>query len=461
MNAFIFLKQLASAGLSQDSTPAAGLPAAKPAIARRPVKRTKLWHLNDRYHCPIIGTCLYMDELVKFARRFAFGLSLRDEFSLHSEIAGRSGTRNDVSEAVQKHLDKKYQTCLSRFEQAKTDAEVLVMWQEHYARGEVPGSMWAALTHKAVSEDTRQVVYADVHMLSHQMGAGQATDARRLVSLEKENIELRSVIELERRDRGNLVAALREELRTLQKSAASRDVEPTEIAALRERLTAFESGKAMIDMGRRLLSLQATIDQQSIAVQRGVEMEKQLAVFDGEARTLRAERDQLASERDALERILLSPETDNGDCDGQCHSCSNPEETRCVLYVGGRTALVAQYRSMAERLGIRLIHHDGGQGEHISRLPDMINSADAVVCPTDCVSHNAYYQLKRHCKRSGKPCVLFKGAGVSSFAAVLSSLSSRRTALAPQNAELLNRSLRKHERPGHSVAARDSLDLPS
>jgi hypothetical protein len=60
----------------------------------------------------------------------------------------------------------------------------------------------------------------------------------------------------------------------------------------------------------------------------------------------------------------------------------------------------------------------------MSRLPDMIDGADAVICPTDCVSHAAYYQLKRHCKQSGKPCLMFKGAGISSFAIALTRFSS-------------------------------------
>ena len=398
-----------------------------------PIKRTKLWELKDKYNCPIIGTCLTMDELVKFARRFTFGVSLRDEYTMHAEAAGRSCTRNEVSEAIQKHLDRKYQACLVRFERAKADAEVLAMWQEHRARGEVPGAMWAALTHKAVSEETRHIVYADVHMLSHQMGAGQATDARRLVHLEKENIELKSAIEIERRDRGNM----RKELRSLQKTAASRLVEPTEIVKLRERLAAFESGTAMIGIGRRLLSLQATLDQQLIAVQRSVEMEKKLAVLEGEIRALRTERDQLVSERDALERLLLAGDADEEPCDSQCLSCEYATPGRCVLCVGGRTALVSQYRILAERLGIRLIHHDGGQEEALSRLPDMINSADAVICPTDCVSHNAYYQLKRHCKRTGKPCVLFKGASISGFAVALARLSSGRVSLSGEPIEPL------------------------
>ena len=97
-----------------------------------------------------------------------------------------------------------------------------------------------------------------------------------------------------------------------------------------------------------------------------------------------------------------------------------------MLCVGGRTPLLPQYRQLAERLGVRLIHHDGGREEALSRLPDLLASSDAVICPTDCVSHPAYYQLKRHCKQAGKPCVLVKSSGVGSFAAALTRLAEGR-----------------------------------
>ena len=71
----------------------------------------------------------------------------------------------------------------------------------------------------------------------------------------------------------------------------------------------------------------------------------------------------------------------------------------------------------------------GGREESISRVPDMINGADAVICPTDCVIHTAYYLLKPHCKRTGKPCLLLKGAGVSGFAVALAQLSGGRITL--------------------------------
>lgn len=66
----------------------------------------------------------------------------------------------------------------------------------------------------------------------------------------------------------------------------------------------------------------------------------------------------------------------------------------------------------------------------LERLPELINGADAVLCPTDCVSDTAYYKLKQHCKRTGKPCLLFKGAGVSGFAVALARLSAGQASIA-------------------------------
>ena len=94
-----------------------------------------------------------------------------------------------------------------------------------------------------------------------------------------------------------------------------------------------------------------------------------------------------------------------------------------MLYVGGRSSLLAQYRQLADRLGITLIHHDGGQEESLSRLPELIRGADAVVCPTDRISHNAYYHVKAHCKRVGKPCLFYRGGGVSGFAVAMARVS--------------------------------------
>ena len=416
---------------AQPAAPAT-LPTNTVDVPPKPMRRAKLWELEVKHHCPVIGTCLSIDELGKFARRFSFDCDRRDEFALHVEAVGCSGSRNPVSEAIQKHLEHKYPIHVIRFERASNDAEVLALWQEHCARGEVAGALWAATTHKAASAATRQRIYADVHMLSHQVGAGQAADTRWLAHLEKEHADAKAALEKQKRQQASSEAQLSQQL---QKAVVELDrlrPDRDEVAALQARLATFESGSAMMDMGRKLASLHAANKELILAAGRGGALEIALKAAQNEAQALARERDQLVAERDALEHLLLAGEADESaeeNCDGLCAGCEHATHIRNVLCVGGRSSLLVQYRALAERLGIRLIHHDGGLEEAMSRLPDMIKGADAVMCPTDCVSHNAYYQVKRHCKRSDKPCLLFKGAGISGFAVALAQLSSGRVSL--------------------------------
>lgn len=400
--------------------------------ARKTVKRLKLWELNDKHHCPVIGTCLPINELSKLAHRFLDLADSRDEFAMHVKIVAHANSRNPLSEAIQKHLERKYQTQIRSFEQAKSDPDVLAAWQQSYAHGDVAGALWAAITHKCASAETQQRVFANVHMLSHQIGAGQAADARRLARLEKDSALATAALEKQKRTQARNETHLRQQLLKATDELDRLRQTKGEAEKLQARLASFESGAAMKDMGRKLLSLQTANEELMSKVQRSWALEKTLKAAHEEAQALARERDQLTAERDALERMLLAGETDqnaDSDCEGQCSTCDAASLGQCVLYVGGRSSLLAQYRALAGRLGFRLIHHDGGLEESLSRLPDMIRGADAVMCPTDCVSHSAYYQLKRQCKQSGKPCLLFKGAGVSGFAVALARLSAGQCSL--------------------------------
>jgi hypothetical protein len=55
--------------------------------------------------------------------------------------------------------------------------------------------------------------------------------------------------------------------------------------------------------------------------------------------------------------------------------------------------------------GRPLLHHDGGDEDNSARLDDTLGAADLVVCQTGCISHGAYWRVKDHCKRTGKPCL--------------------------------------------------------
>jgi hypothetical protein len=392
-------------------------------LKTQPTRRRKLWELEEKYHCPVIGSCLNLDELKKVARKDGFNGNHFEPYQLHLEAVSLSCSRNTAAEAMHKMLERKYALIIQRFNQAKTDPEVQILWRECLERGEVAGPMWAVLTHKAASPETRKQVYADVHMLSHQIGAGQAADLRRLQWLEKQHVELMAEnarLKDVQRDQAEQLLVMRQALQAEQ--AQSAHLEP-----LLKRVRELESGQAMTAIGRRLMFAEAEAGRARDAEKRIRVLEERLGTLRADKARLTQERDDNGLERDALEQLWTAAAVPSvAACNGDCAACPNPLSGRCVLCVGGRTPLLPQYRALAERLGVRLIHHDGGKEEALARLPDLLNASDAVICPTDCVGHLAYYQLKKHCKQNGKPCVLTRNSGVAGFAAALTRLAEGR-----------------------------------
>ena len=92
---------------------------------------------------------------------------------------------------------------------------------------------------------------------------------------------------------------------------------------------------------------------------------------------------------------------------------------RKVLCVGGKAALYPEYRSVVEASGATLFFYrsdprptspTSGHG-----LPKLLSQVDMVVCPIDCVNHEAYFTAKRYCKYSGKPYVLLDRSDIPTF----------------------------------------------
>jgi hypothetical protein len=97
---------------------------------------------------------------------------------------------------------------------------------------------------------------------------------------------------------------------------------------------------------------------------------------------------------------------------------------RAVLCVGGRPASVPLYRHIVERSGGRFLHHDGGEEHGVQRLDATLSAADLVICQTGCVSHDAYWRVKEHCKRHGKRCVFIENPGSASLKRALAELQT-------------------------------------
>jgi len=399
---------------------------------RRKNNRRKLWDVPGEYHCPIIGTCLHVEELRQIARKARSSLEPRSsDYQLHVRFVAAADEKNPLSIAAQKLLEKKHAGAIRQLARAKDEDQLLALWREAVASGQVPGAFWALMTHPKADARTRGQAYQDVHMLSHQVGAGLIADARMLAQTRAE------------------LASIRKEAREeAQRSRAALDQRDKRIASLEGQLTHVKELENELSGARRTIA-----ELQSDGLLAG--LREGLARLETQAENLRQSearanrhaalwRDRFEERQKTLEQTIAELEehrativvlerlleADLGS-DAGCECCSTDRCTSCpdltgrrVLCIGGRSSLTCHYRSLVERYNGELIHHDGGLEDSRQRLDSLLCAADVVVCPADCVSHDAYLKAKRYCKRTAKPCVLLKSSGVASFAQALEQVAA-------------------------------------
>jgi hypothetical protein len=77
-------------------------------------------------------------------------------------------------------LERRFQGIIKRFERARDAPALLALWTDCVARGEIAGALWALMTHPQADARVQSLAFEEVHMLSHQVGAGNRADLKRL-----------------------------------------------------------------------------------------------------------------------------------------------------------------------------------------------------------------------------------------------------------------------------------------
>jgi len=378
-----------------------------------PHGRHKIWEFDSNLHCSIIGTCLTNAELRQALGKL--GLKETDatsEHDLHASAVLLAGKRHDGARLLQKALERRHRVTVNQFARVKTPIEVRALWQEAVQRGEIPGAYWAALTHPATTDALAREIFAEVHMLSHLVGAANRADIRRLHQLEAENAELQAKVQRQQQQLRDAIVArdatIRELRRALEASIGqTRQVDAVETAQgagwtavaadLKSRLARSESRRGRIEhqLGDARRRLNAEREARAAAEQREMALRGEIE----------------ALETSLAGAVEVPPEK---------HAPLNPSPLNLtILYVGGRPAQIGHLRALAERFGAMFLHHDGGLEERGGLLPGLVSRADSILFPVDCVSHSAMSLVKRLCQQAGKPFIPLRSAGLAPFCAAL------------------------------------------
>ena len=401
--------------------------------------RSRLWDLWHKYHCPIIGTCLDVDDLRRLARKVG-AMMLKEtssDFEVHVSFVAAAEEKNVFSIAVQKELERRYARSVKRFAAAKSPAALLELWQQALAEGEVQGAFWAVMTHGLADVAVRARAYEDVHMLSHQIGAGLRADLAALAKARKDLAQLRKETEAESKRQARRMQAKLSEIEQLRERVAHLEGIEQAYEETRERLHALADGHELQALQARVAELEGDNERQgrrlADAELRANALETALRAAESEVVEITACWNEQASACEALERLVGIGDEAAGCLDQDCDTCREGHDGalgldlagRRILCVGGRSDLAPRYRDLVQRCNGEMIRHDGGLEDSQQRLQAALTSADAVICPADAVSHNAYSRTKRFCKRMGKPCVLVPRSSVGAFAEALTALVER------------------------------------
>lgn len=384
-------------------------------------RRKKLWELDTSFHCPIVGTCLTIAELRRLHRKagkFTQQPCLTD-YDAHVAFVSAASQPMHATKLLQKTLDKKFQVAIKQFSKAKHSDELSRLWDEAVANGAIAGPFWAVLTHPASSEELIHSVYGEVHMLSHLAGASTRADLRRLTFLEKRSAELKEAQQKANARAARQVAEHREIIQSLNRRLARALEAERQLKKLRERLSMLESGqelKALKKQNNGLLKKLARETERADEAEQGILEWSRLAKEAQERfANLQAELDSRPPHATRADSLPNDAHASDQSCPPGCGADAQLSG-RCILYVGGRSKLTPHLRALVERHGGSFMHHDGGLQEGPARLCGLLEQADAVLCPLDCISHDAHARVKRFCKQRDKPVVMLRSAGLSSFA---------------------------------------------
>lgn len=377
-------------------------------------RRAKLWQIEARHYCSLLGICLGLDELRQLAEKLGIPTTPPlSDYQLHHRFLHIAGAGDKHSRRLHRYVETKFSAAVRAFASVRGAEDLEQAWRTR-APDDLAGAYWAVLTHPSLTPALGNEALERVHMVSHT-AAAQIRQVQISLHHERERVrDLEHQVTHERAARTRLI----KRYRTLRK----------QLTDLTRRTT---KEVAATHSAGNLVSKVAESSAEKVA-----RLEAKLAQAEHESATWRRlyrqhTQDRLTSNGQTKEGQRSDAETAGDDTDVPVAlPCAAPEAEpllsgsednsidlagRRIICVGGRGHVIPQLRELTERLNGRFLHHDGGIEDRRGILDESIAGADVVVVALECVSHDATRRLKRRCRRLGTQIVWMRRASAAAF----------------------------------------------
>ena len=391
-------------------------------------RRKNIWELSSHHHCSIVGTCLTIGEARALGKKIGAKCPDPEDLDsvIHSILVRESQTKNRVSTLLNKALNKKYESSIRVFQRCNTPIEIRELWRDAFEVGNIPGPYWAALSHPMIDYEVTVKIYSDVHMLSHLVVSSNRADIARLSELE---IELANALDKNRSlvtQNNRKINRLRNEIESHQQTIRILERKNSNFKArlfvdrpsqsIEEINEEFSHGVLLSGENYTTFIAEREHDK-SKAAAHNLRLLDDIEKLNGEKQELHSK---LETAQHKLEGSLSELQSANSFIQSFISNSDAPTKRcnlsgKCVLYIGGRAGNICRMCDIVGKMNGRLIHHDGGKEDSLATLKGAISSADAVIFPTDCVSHSSALEAKKLCKKMVKPLLPIRSASLSSL----------------------------------------------
>ena len=398
---------LASAGRPQvldidvELTPAASQTARRTG-SERPGRRLKIWEIPANWLCSVIGTCLTPADIQQILKRSA--IRLREgayDYEIHGYVVGEARDDGRVGREINKMLDRKYSATLRKVADEPDEARLAALWDELCTRGLVAGAYWAFISQAHVPEWLKTHAFGEVHMLSHFMGGFNRQSAKELWLAEREVAQLADKLASHRRrgrhdlaERDRRIAELEQELQQTRNQLADSYRQHAQRDA-----RSSAGWQSRLDRGQRRLSA-------TRARLRAIEQENQrlAALVDALADVTPASRP-LPSEAGEI-AAPIGPKTRRREASRAGASSMSAAAVTCCRICAPVPRRAPQSCCITTAAAARALQ----------ALESLVDRADVVFCPIDCISHHACLKAKHLCRRLAKPFVPLRSSSATCFA---------------------------------------------
>ena len=337
--------------------------------------RLRIWEIEDRFKCPVIGWCFDASEQKEILRKEGISTKDKSNMRIHETVVESLGEENRLSQRIDFWLNRKYQKEIQELS-SLAEEEFVGHWKAFLKKGDVEGILWVAVTKSDLSAEAKRSIFGDVHMEMHVRAKKIGLERRKLdQEQEKNGILAESVREVSRANK--ILKRENEELRNeLAVACRLSETLQRQNRVLEKELSKVNENDFIASMQKETAELRVGRDENL----------KQISDYQRELRKLQNQNSKLLFRLQKQSPPDIHRDDEPGSSVKHDSSSSLPNRIssidlsqRCVLVVGGVPKMESLYRRLIERNKGIFEYHDGRMNTGTRELVNQVRRADLVL----------------------------------------------------------------------------------